>query len=127
LEANKTLGGIVGDAMNKALDSSFKANNYTCFSFVGDKLGGYWLSLGITKSYSDCRGEVEEFVRVYVDEIRKVISDDKPIYIELWENAPRFEKAPSNSETPATMIPVIAIGVAVPTATLFLWKKSSKK
>jgi hypothetical protein len=113
--------------MNKALDSSFKANNYTCFSFVGDKLGGYWLSLGITKSYSDCRGEVEEFVRVYVDEIRKVIPDDKPIYIELWENAPRFEKAPSNPETPAIMIPVIAIGVAAPIATLFIWKKSSKK
>lgn len=113
--------------MGKALDSSFKANNYTCFSFVGDKLGGYWLSLGITKSYSDCRGEVEEFVRVYVDEIRKVIPDDKPIYIELWENAPRFEKAPFNSETPATMILVIAIGVAAPIVTLFLWKKSSKK
>jgi hypothetical protein len=114
--------------MGKALDSSFKANNYTCFSFVGDKHGGYWLSLGITKSYSDCRDEVEEFVRVYVDEIRKVISDDKPIYIELMENAPSFEKAPSNSETPATiMTPVIAIGVAALTAILFLWKKSSKK
>ena len=125
---NKTLSDIVENAMGKALDSSFKASNYSCFSFVGGKLGGYWLTLGITKSYSDCRDEVEKFVRVYVDEIRKVIPDDKPIYIELVENAPLFKKLPSSPETPTTiMIPVIAIGVTALITTLLLRKKFSNK
>jgi hypothetical protein len=125
---NKTLSDIVGNAMGKALDSSFKASNYSCFSYVGNKLRGYWLALGITKSYSDCRDEVEKFVRVYVDEIRKVIPDDKPIYIELEENAPLFKKLISSPETPTTiMIPVIAIGVTALITTLLLREKSLNK
>jgi hypothetical protein len=121
------LSDIVRNAMGKALDSSFKVNNYSCFSFVGGK-GGYWLKLGITKSYSDCRDEVEKFVRVYVDEIRKVIPDDKPIYIELVENAPTFKKLISSPETPTTiMILVIAIGVTALIATLLLREKFLNK
>jgi hypothetical protein len=122
------LSDIVGNAMGKALNSSFKASNYSCFSFVGGKFGGYWLKLGITKSYNYCRDEVEKFVRVYVDEIRKVIPDDKPIYIELVENAPTFKIPISSPETPTTiMIPVIAIGVTALIATLLLRKKSLNK
>jgi hypothetical protein len=122
------LSDIVGNAMSKARDSSFKASNYSCFSFVGGKLGGYWLTLGITKSYSDCRDEVEKFVRVYVDEIRKVIPDDKPIYIELVENAPTLKIPISSPETPTTiMIPVIAIGVTALIATLLLREKFLNK
>jgi hypothetical protein len=129
LDEYTNLSDIVGNAIGKALDSSFKVSNYSCFSFVGGKLGGYWLKLGITKSYSDCRDEVEKFVRVYVDEIRKVIPDDKPIYIELMENTPPFKKLLLPSpETPTTiMIPVIAIGVTALITTLLLRGKFLNK
>lgn len=54
-----------------------------CFSLILSN--GYWLDVWISKTCSECSSAVQRFVKTYVDEIRKFIPEDKPIYIQLAE------------------------------------------
>jgi hypothetical protein len=86
-------------------------------------LGGYWLTLGITGTYDDCSREVINFVRTYVDEIRKIVSDDKPIYIELQEKAEKIVllTEPANmSNTIMTMTILIVLAVSI--LSILMWR-----
>jgi len=125
-ENNNNLKNMLTNAINKAVDA-FKSNNYSCFSFAGGLLGGYWLTLGITGTYNDCSREVINFVRTYVDEIRKIVPDDKPIYIELQEKAEKIVllTEPANkSYTIMTMTILMVLAVSI--LSILMWRSIRK-
>jgi hypothetical protein len=123
---NNNLKNMLTDAIIKAVDM-FKKNNYSCFSFAGGLMGGYWLTLGITGTYNDCSREVINFVRTYVDEIRKIVPDDKPIYIELQEKAEKIVllTEPANkSYTIITMTILMVLAVSI--LSILMWRSIRK-
>lgn len=86
-------------------------------------MGGYWLTLGITGTYNDCSREVINFVRTYVDEIRKIVPDDKPIYIELQEKTEKIVllTEPTNTSN-IIMTMTILVVAAVSILTILMWR-----
>jgi hypothetical protein len=84
VDTNSTLGEAVSNAVNKAIATiNNNSEDRVCFSLILSN--GYWLRVWISKTYSECSNAVQRFVKTYVDEIRKFIPEDKPIYIELAE------------------------------------------
>jgi hypothetical protein len=83
IDTNSTLENAVFNAINRAIAAINNSENLVCFSAIYDK--GYWLHVWISKTYSECSSAVQRFVKTYVDEVRRFIPEDKPIYIELAE------------------------------------------
>jgi hypothetical protein len=83
IDTNSTLEKAIFNAIDKAVATIRNSEDGACFSAVFSD--GYWLQAWIKKTYSECSSAVQRFVKTYVDEVRKFIPEDKPIYIELAE------------------------------------------
>jgi len=122
---NETLKNMLLEAFNKAANA-FTEVNADCFTYGGGKFGGYWISLGIKDTFDKCADAVIRFVNVYVDEIRRIVPEDTPIYIELRENTgPLYlEFAPlRNPQPPLAIVSVIA---AIP-ALVIAWRIARRR
>jgi len=83
IDINSTLEKAIFNAIDKAVTTIRNSEDDARFSAVFSD--GYWLQVWIKKTHRECSSTIQRFVKTYVDEVRKFIPEDKPIYIELAE------------------------------------------
>jgi len=121
---NETLKSMLIEAFKKAVDAFIEVNA-SRLVVGGGKEGGYWVRLEIRDTFDKCADAVKRFVHVYVDEIRKIVPEDIPIYIELEENAkPEYLLPERSSQQPLLIIAAIK---AITLTPIIVWRIAWRK
>jgi len=122
------LKSVLIEAFRKATDAFIEVNA-SCFVLAGGIGGGYWVSLGIRYTFNECADAVIRFVHVYFDEVRKIVPEDIPIYIELEENAkPEYLLPGRPSQQPLLAPPpALAIAAGAPALVVVAWRITRRK
>ncbi len=124
-DKNETLKNMLIQAFDEAI-SAFMEVNASCFVGSGGIFGGYWAALDIRDTFDNCADAVKRFVHVYVDEIRRIVPEDIPIYIELRENMDPLQLLPlknkSFPELSQELLLAIAIIIVAIPALIIMWR-----